>query len=50
MAVTEAELSTQLAGLDALESALGRPPSRARRVWSAAWPKLAAIVLGFERE
>ena len=46
MAVTEQELATQLAGLDALERVLGRPPSRARRAWSAAWPKLAAIVLG----
>jgi NitT/TauT family transport system permease protein len=45
MATAEKELAAQLAGLDALEAALGRPPSPARRLWSAAWPKLAAIVL-----
>ena len=45
MAVTETDLAVQLAGLDTLEGALGRPPSRARRVWSATWPKLAAIVI-----
>ena len=41
----EKELAAQLAGLDALEGALGRPPTRARRLWSATWPKLAAVVL-----
>ncbi|MGH9280376.1 MAG: ABC transporter permease [Acidimicrobiales bacterium] len=45
MAVRERDLATQIAGLDALEEAMGRPPSRTRRVWSAAWPKLAAIVI-----
>jgi len=45
MAVDERELAAQLAGLDALEAALGRPPSRARHLWSATWPKLAAAML-----
>src|SRR5947209_4059037 len=42
---SEEELAVQLAGLDALEAALGRGPSWTRRVWSSVWPKLAAIVL-----
>jgi NitT/TauT family transport system permease protein len=43
----EEQLDQELAGLDALELAgRGRPP-RLRRVWSAAWPKLAAIAIGF---
>jgi NitT/TauT family transport system permease protein len=41
----ESDLATQIAGLDALEDATGRPPSR-RRLWSAVWPKLAAVALG----
>lgn len=45
MAVEARDLATQLAGLDALEEALGKPPSRARRLWSALWPKLAAVLL-----
>jgi NitT/TauT family transport system permease protein len=45
-APSERELATQLAGLDALEAALGRPPTRARRLWSGLWPKLAAVVIG----
>ena len=39
------ELATQIAGLDALEAALGTRPSRARLIWSTVWPKLAAIVI-----
>src|SRR5438270_11877800 len=42
---SEEDLAVQLAGLDALEAALGRGPSRTRRVWSSAWPKVAAVVL-----
>ena len=45
MAVREAELAQALAGLDALESSLDRPPSRLRRTWSSLWPKAAAIAL-----
>lgn len=45
MAIQETELAAQLAGLDALEEHLGQVPSRARRLWSAAWPKLAAVTL-----
>ncbi|HTJ74185.1 MAG TPA: ABC transporter permease [Acidimicrobiales bacterium] len=41
----EQELAAELAGLDALEAHLGTRPSRARRAWSAVWPKLAAIAL-----
>jgi NitT/TauT family transport system permease protein len=41
------QLDQELAGLDALELArAGRPPL-ARRIWSAVWPKLAAIAIGF---
>jgi NitT/TauT family transport system permease protein len=35
----------ELAGLDALEDAAPTPPSRAVRLWRAAWPKLAATAL-----
>jgi NitT/TauT family transport system permease protein len=38
-------LDAELAGLDQLES-LPEAPSRAWRLWSAAWPKLAAAILG----
>lgn len=38
-------VADQLAGLDALELA-DDGPSRGRRVWSAVWPKLAALGLG----
>jgi NitT/TauT family transport system permease protein len=38
-------LDAELAGLDALELHDDGAPSRGRRVWSAAWPKLAAIGL-----
>ena len=41
----EQELAAELAGLDALEAHLGTRPSRARRIWTAVWPKLAAIAL-----
>jgi NitT/TauT family transport system permease protein len=36
-------LDVELAGLDALEVPIAPAPSRARRIWSAAWPKLAAV-------
>lgn len=35
----------ELAGLDALEQDLAGETSRGRRVWSAAWPKVAAAAL-----
>ena len=35
----------ELAGLDALETATGPAESRARRLWSSAWPKLMATGL-----
>lgn len=41
----EQELAAELAGLDALEAHLGTAPSRARRLWSATWPKLAAVAI-----
>jgi NitT/TauT family transport system permease protein len=37
--------TAELAGLDALETAVGTERSRGARFWSAAWPKLAAISL-----
>ena len=40
-----AQLEAEVAGLDALELAAGDEPGRAARVWSALWPKLAAIAL-----
>ncbi|MGZ8752301.1 MAG: ABC transporter permease [Acidimicrobiia bacterium] len=43
MAVLEAELE----GLDRLELELPPGPSRLRRLWSAAWPKLLAVGLFF---
>jgi NitT/TauT family transport system permease protein len=39
-------LNSELSGLDRLEGYLPAPPSRAARLWSATWPKLAAIGLG----
>lgn len=39
------ELDEQLAGLDLLELAGEGRESRRRRVWTATWPKLAAVVL-----
>ena len=41
----ERALAAELAGLDALEAHLDTHPSRARMIWSAAWPKLAAVAL-----
>jgi NitT/TauT family transport system permease protein len=38
----EDTLDVELAGLDALEVPIAPAPSRARRTWSAAWPKLLA--------
>jgi NitT/TauT family transport system permease protein len=38
-------LDSELAGIDALEVPVAPAPSRVRRVWSAAWPKLAAFGL-----
>jgi NitT/TauT family transport system permease protein len=45
MAVVD-RLDQELSGLDQLELSLPKPPSRAHRIWSAVWPKLAAIVIG----
>ncbi|MCU1450012.1 MAG: hypothetical protein JWP02_2182, partial [Acidimicrobiales bacterium] len=42
---TSDNLNVELAGIDALEVPIAPAPSRARRVWSAAWPKLAAFWL-----
>jgi NitT/TauT family transport system permease protein len=39
------KLAEEIAGLDALEAHLESHPGRGRRVWSTAWPKLAAILL-----
>jgi NitT/TauT family transport system permease protein len=41
----EEKLAAEIAGLDALEAHLGTAPTRARRLWSAAWPKLAALAI-----
>jgi NitT/TauT family transport system permease protein len=38
-------LDAELAGLDALELHDDGTPGRVRRLWSAAWPKLAAVAL-----
>jgi len=38
-------LDVELAGIDALDVPIAPAPSRARRTWSAAWPKLAAAGL-----
>jgi NitT/TauT family transport system permease protein len=42
---TDAKLAEEIAGLDALEAHLENHPSRARQMWSTAWPKLAAVAL-----
>src|SRR5215510_1178054 len=42
---SERALRDELRGLDRLELALPTRKSRARRVWSALWPKLAAVAL-----
>ena len=46
MSVLERGLERELAGLDLLELADESKESRGRRIWSATWPKLAAIALG----
>jgi NitT/TauT family transport system permease protein len=38
-------LNRELAGLDHLETVLPPRPSRAARIWAAAWPKLLAVAL-----
>jgi NitT/TauT family transport system permease protein len=38
-------LDQELSGLDHLETALPSGPSRAARIWAAAWPKLLAVAL-----
>src|SRR4051812_6950320 len=38
-------LGEELAGLDALELADSNRPSLARRIWTATWPKLGAVVI-----
>jgi NitT/TauT family transport system permease protein len=45
MALEERDLQRELAGLDALEAALSKRPSRVGRAWSQLWPKVAAVVL-----
>src|SRR5438045_8347535 len=35
-------LDVELAGIDALDVPIAAAPSRARRIWAGAWPKLAA--------
>jgi NitT/TauT family transport system permease protein len=44
MATTD-RLDQELSGLDHLETALPSGPSRAARIWAAAWPKLLAVAL-----
>jgi NitT/TauT family transport system permease protein len=44
---TPDNLDVELAGIDALDVPIAAAPSRARRIWSAAWPKLAATGLFF---
>ena len=45
MAVEAARFEAEIAGLDALEQHGTATRSRARRVWAAGWPKLAAVAL-----
>jgi NitT/TauT family transport system permease protein len=40
------ELDDELAGLDNLETVAPRRRALGRRIWSATWPKLAALALG----
>jgi NitT/TauT family transport system permease protein len=42
---TDTRLGDDLAGLDALDTALPPQPSRLVRTWSAVWPLLAAVAL-----
>jgi NitT/TauT family transport system permease protein len=44
--MAETMLRQELAGLDQLETSLPSAPGRIRSLWSAAWPKLAAAVIG----
>jgi NitT/TauT family transport system permease protein len=46
VAERDARLDAELAGLDALELAGGQRRPLASRIWSIAWPKLAAIAIG----
>jgi NitT/TauT family transport system permease protein len=39
------KLDQELSGLDELELELPDPPSRAARLWTATWPKLAAVAI-----
>jgi NitT/TauT family transport system permease protein len=39
-------LDAELAGLDSLEATLPPAPLRLMALWTAAWPKLAAVVIG----
>ena len=41
----ELDLDRELAGLDALEAALGSGSNRVQRAWRQLWPKLAAVVI-----
>jgi NitT/TauT family transport system permease protein len=47
MAVESKVLEQQVTGLDALELAGDDEPGRLARVWTALWPKVAAVVLFF---
>jgi NitT/TauT family transport system permease protein len=38
-------LDAELAGIDALDVPIAPAPSKTRRIWSAAWPKLAATAI-----
>ena len=38
-------LELELAGLDALDVPVAAAPNAARRIWSASWPKLAAVAV-----
>ena len=38
-------LDVELAGIDALDVPIAAAPSRARLIWSAAWPKLLATAI-----
>ena len=49
MAIAERQLQErheqELAGLDALETVVERPPSFAARTWAMLWPKLLAVTI-----
>ena len=45
MAVDSSRLDSELAGLDALELSEDGQRRRASRLWTATWPKLAAVGL-----